>query len=109
MKSPIAIQLFSHKFLRVMVPFLMLILLTLNFLMIDEGIYRLIFVLQIIFYVAAFIGILSRGQRVGIFKPISKLCYVPYVFCLLNFAALAGFFRFIRAKQDIAWEKAREQ
>ena len=108
-KSPIAIQLFSHKFLRVMVPFLMLILLPLNFLMIGEGFYKLIFVLQIIFYVAAFIGILSRGQRVGIFKPISKLCYVPYVFCLLNFAALAGFFRFIRAKQDIAWEKAREQ
>ena len=108
-KSPIAIQLFSHKFLRVMVPFLMLILLPLNFLMVGEGFYKLIFVLQIIFYVAAFIGILSRGQRVGIFKPISKLCYVPYVFCLLNFAALAGFFRFIRAKQDIAWEKAREQ
>jgi len=109
MKSPISIQLFSHKFLRVMVPFLMLILLPLNFLMIDEGLYKLIFSFQIIFYAAAFIGALSRGKRAGIFKAISNLCIVPYIFCLLNFAALAGFFRFIRAKQDIAWEKAREQ
>jgi biofilm PGA synthesis N-glycosyltransferase PgaC len=41
LKSPIAIQLFSHKFLRVMVPFFMVVLLPLNFLMMDEGIYKL--------------------------------------------------------------------
>jgi len=108
-KSPIAIQLFSHKFLRVMVPFLMALLLPLNFLMIDAGFYKLFFALQIIFYAAAFIGALSRGQKLYIFKPMSKLCYVPYVFCLLNFAALAGFYRFIGAKQGTAWQKARIQ
>ena len=107
--SPIAIQLFSHKFLRVMVPFLMIILFPLNFLIMDTGVYKFIFVLQIIFYAAAFIGVLSRRQGQGIFKPLAKLCYVPYVFCLLNFAALAGFYRFIGVKQDIAWKKAREQ
>jgi biofilm PGA synthesis N-glycosyltransferase PgaC len=109
LNSPIAIQLFSHKFLRVMVPFLMIILFPLNFLIIDHGIYKLIFGLQILFYAAAFAGALARGKKYGIFKPISKLCYVPYVFCLLNFAALAGFYRFIGAKQDIAWQKARKQ
>jgi len=92
-----------------MVPFLMLILFLLNFLLMDEAIYRLIFGLQITFYTAAFIGAFSRGKRVGVFKVISALCYVPYVFCLLNFAALAGFYRFIGSKQDIAWQKARIQ
>jgi len=108
-KSPIAIQLFSHKFLRVMVPFFMIILLPLNFILIDHGIYKTVFVLQIIFYAAAIIGVLARGQKYVIFKPIAKVCYVPYVFCLLNFAALAGFYRYISAKQDIAWQKARKQ
>jgi len=109
LKSPIAIQLFSHKFLRVMVPFLMMLLLPLNFLMADKGIYKWIFDLQIIFYAAAFMGVLTRRQKEGILKLISKLSYVPYVFCLLNFAALAGFYRFIGAKQEIAWKKARQQ
>ena len=99
-QSPIAIQLFSHKFLRLMVPFFMVLLIYLNILMLDLSIYRLIFVFQIIFYTAAFIGI---------FKPRLKWCYVPYVFCLLNSAALAGFFRFIGAKQESAWKKARKQ
>jgi biofilm PGA synthesis N-glycosyltransferase PgaC len=107
--SPIAIQFFSHKFLRVMVPFFMIILFPLNFILIDQGAYKLIFALQLIFYIAAFIGALARGQKYVIFKPIVKLCYVPYVFCLLNFAALAGFYRFIGAKQDTAWQKARKQ
>ncbi len=108
MKSPIAIQLFSHKFLRVMVPFLMLVLFPLNFLLIDDGVYKAILCLQIIFYAAAFTGDLAKNQKYGIFKTIAKLCYVPYVFCLLNFAALAGFYRFIAAKQDTAWQKARD-
>jgi len=109
LKSPIAIQLFSHKFLRVMVPFFMIILLPLNLLMMNESIYRIFFILQILFYAAAILGVLARDQKYAIFKPIVKLCYVPYVFCLLNFAALAGFYRFIGAKQDTAWQKARKQ
>ena len=107
-KSPIALQLFSHKFLRVMVPFFMLVLLPLNFLLIDQNMYQFIFGLQILFYAAAFIGVLSRNQKYGIFKPIAKICYVPYVFCLLNFAALIGFYRFINAKQKVTWQKARK-
>jgi len=107
--SPVAVQLFSHKFLRVMVPFFMLILLPLNYLMINEGIYKTIFGLQIAFYTAAILEVFARGHKYGVFKPILKLCYVPYVFCLLNFAALAGFYRFIGARQGSTWEKARKQ
>jgi len=87
----------------------MLALLPLNFFMLSAGIYKTILVLQIIFYTCAIIGLLARNQKYGIFKKIAKLCYVPYVFCLLNFAALAGFYRFIASKQDIAWQKARKQ
>jgi len=99
-RSPIAIQLFSHKLLRVLVPFFMLALLPVNFMLSNGGFYNAFLWLQIFFYAAAL---------TGAFKPSSKLCYVPYVFCLLNFAALAGFWRFIGTKQEITWQKARLQ
>lgn len=92
-----------------MVPFFMIILFPLNFIILDDGLYKLIFGLQILFYSAAFVGALSRNQKYAILKPITKTCYVPYVFCLLNFAALIGFYRFISAKQDVTWQKARKQ
>jgi cellulose synthase/poly-beta-1,6-N-acetylglucosamine synthase-like glycosyltransferase len=115
-KSPIAIQLFSHKFLRVMVPFLMAAIFFINWALTECGstrpcahtsFYGRMFVLQTIFYTMAVIGALTRHQRRGILKAVSKLCSVPYVFCLLNFSALIGFARFLGAKQEITWEKAR--
>jgi len=57
----------------------------------------------------AVIGGLARNQKYGILKVISKISYVPYVFCLMNFSALIGFLRYVTAKQDITWEKARDE
>jgi len=108
-KSPIAIQLFSHKFLRVIVPFLMIALFVINWFLIKGEVYRFIFILQVSFYVMAIIGGLARNQNYGILKIISKICYVPYVFCLLNLSALAGFLRFARARQGVVWDKARDK
>ncbi|MCK5081843.1 MAG: hypothetical protein KAR31_02955 [Candidatus Omnitrophica bacterium] len=53
-------------------------------------------------------GSLARHQKYGILKIVLKVCYIPYVFCLLNFSALIGFLRFIGPGQDITWEKARD-
>ena len=107
-KSPVAVQLFSHKFLRVMVPFFMIAVFFINWGLIGHGLYEVLFVLQAVFYIMALMGALARHQKYGILKLVSKLCYVPYVFCLLNFSALAGFFRFVGSKQEITWEKARD-
>ncbi len=106
-KSPVALQFFSHKFLRVMVPFMMILVLALNSFMLDQNLYKNVFILQIIFYIMASVGALARYSSHAMLGPIKKACYVPYVFCLLNFSALSGFFRFIFAKQDITWQKAR--
>jgi len=108
-RSPIAIQLFSHKFLRLMVPFLMIFLFFINALWLREGIYKGIWRLQFIFYTMALIGGLARNHSYGILKGVVRLCYIPYVFCLLNFSALVGFFRFIFHRQEVTWEKARER
>jgi cellulose synthase/poly-beta-1,6-N-acetylglucosamine synthase-like glycosyltransferase len=107
-KSPVALQLFSHKILRVLMPFLLILLWPVNGALCGEPFYQRIFMLQILFYLMAVAGGLARHKKYGIFKFVSKICYMPYVFCFLNFCALVGFWRFITAKQNVAWEKARK-
>jgi biofilm PGA synthesis N-glycosyltransferase PgaC len=108
-KSPIALQLFSHKFLRVVAPFLLIAIFLVNFFLAGQPLYKILFILQIIFYAMAVTGGLARHKKYGILRLVSKVCYVPYVFCLLNFSALVGFFRFLGAKQEVGWEKARKK
>lgn len=108
-KSPIALQFFSHKFLRVTVPFLLIAVFILNALLVQDLLYGVLFKLQIVFYGMAVIGALARNKKYGILRAVSLLCYIPYVFCLLNFSALSGFFRFLAGKQNVAWQKARKK
>lgn len=107
-QSPIAFQLFSHKFLRVVIPFFLITLFVINYLLRDQVIFCDLWILQIIFYLMALIGQLTKDQKRGLLKVIAKICYVPYIFCLLNLAALVGFLKFITAKQQVTWQKARE-
>jgi len=113
--SPIALQLFSHKLLRVLIPFFMVSVFLINGAIIfgsggviQSILYGVTFTIQIIFYCMAVIGGLARHKKYGILKIISKVCYIPYVFCLLNFSAFIGFLRFAGAEQDVTWEKARD-
>lgn len=107
-KSPIALQLFSHKFLRVIMPFCLLALGLVNFWLREEPFFDLLWTLQGIFYAMAVIGMLTQRHSSGPLRTFSRICYVPYVFCLLNVAALAGFWRFIAGRQQVTWTKARE-
>lgn len=97
-KSPISLQLFSHKFLRLMVPFLLLTTFLSNCFALDNNFYKIILMLQIIFYIFAFIGLVS--------KITNRIFNIPYMFCVMNAAAVAGFYRFLTHKQDILWQKA---
>lgn len=106
-QSPIAIQFFSHKLLRVLIPFFLIALFILNIFLTAGTFYRTLFYSQIAFYAAAILGALARHQRHGSFNLVSKVCYIPYVFCLLNFSAIIGTLRFLGAKQEATWEKAR--
>lgn len=100
-KSPIAWQLFSHKFLRLMVPFFMFGLFALNLLMLNRLVYQSFFLTQCIFYGMAALEVWQsrrRGKRgVG---------YLPYTFCLLNYSAVVGLIRFLAGRQKSAWGKA---
>ena len=106
--SPIAIQLFSHKFMRLMIPFLMVAAAISNLVLILQPIYAVIFALQGLFYILAW----SEGKRqLDAGKSISMkgkkgIGYIAYTFCLLNYSALIGFFYFISRRQKVTWNKA---
>lgn len=107
LNSPIAIQLISHKFLRILAPFLMILLLVVNLALIGHPFFATFLYLQMVFYCSAFIGFLAKTTTNPLVKKFSKVFFIPYVFCLLNFSVLVGFWRFLSSKQSITWEKAR--
>jgi poly-beta-1,6-N-acetyl-D-glucosamine synthase len=38
-----------------------------------------------------------------------KILFVPYYFCMMNYAVLAGLFRFLKGNQKGVWEKAKRK
>lgn len=108
-RSPVALQLVSHKLLRVLAPFFMIALFFANLSLVGIPFYSMMVVLQVLFYACAVLGAILRHQKSGVLRVLSRVCYVPYVFCLLNFSALMGFFRFLSGRQSITWEKAKEK
>lgn len=108
-------QIFSHKFLRPLVPFGMIgaalfSLLTVIFPPKSQGLfilskpYNLIFLgLQILFYALAWLG-RNYGNR-GDQNKLLRLLYLPTFLTNSNWAALLGFFRFLRGGQSHLWER----
>jgi len=105
--SPVALQLFSHKLLRLFIPFFLIALLGVSIILSLDGRYVALLVLQVLFYLAALTGGLARRGNYGSMKALNKLGQVPYMFCVMNAAAVAGLYRFLFSKQQITWEKAR--
>lgn len=108
-KQPLlSFQYISHRVLRwTVVPFLMIIALILNILIVAKThllLYQLIFVAQIMFYVAAFLGWLLEKQQIKI-----KALFIPYYFGVMNYAVIAGIFRYLFGEQSAAWEKSKRK
>jgi poly-beta-1,6-N-acetyl-D-glucosamine synthase len=109
-ESPVALQLFSHKFLRLMVPFLLGLVFITNIFLLHFPFYRVCFVVQSVFYVAALIESL-KDKTAQDDKTLPRLrrrgfSYMAYTFCLLNYAAVSALFQFIGKRTKAAWEKA---
>lgn len=108
-KQPLlSFQYISHRVLRwTVVPFLMIIALILNILIVAKThllLYQLILVAQILFYVAAFLGWLLEKQQIKI-----KALFIPYYFGVMNYAVIAGIYRYLFGEQSAAWEKSKRK
>jgi biofilm PGA synthesis N-glycosyltransferase PgaC len=101
----LSFQYISHRVLRwTVTPFLMIAALLLNLCLVWKHaglIYLIIFALQCLFYVSAYAGKVFEDRKIRL-----KLFFVPYYFCMMNYAVLAGLYRFVFGEQSVMWEKA---
>jgi cellulose synthase/poly-beta-1,6-N-acetylglucosamine synthase-like glycosyltransferase len=90
----------SHKVLRVALPMFHLTLLASNIALADSGFFGLLLLLQTSFYALALVGFIQRnaGRRAVAFSA-------PCAMCLLLWATIVGFYRFITHRQQVTWER----
>ncbi|BAV10242.1 Glycosyltransferase, catalytic subunit of cellulose synthase and poly-beta-1,6-N-acetylglucosamine synthase [Filimonas lacunae] len=108
-KFPVlSFQYISHRVLRwTVVPFLMLLVFLLNIALVAmgaTGIYLLLLVLQVLFYGAALLGWILEKKQLRM-----KLLFIPFYFCMMNYAVIAGIRRYYSGNQSAAWEKAKRK
>jgi hypothetical protein len=107
-KTPLLyFQYISHRVLRwTITPFLLIVIFVLNMSIIKSGsqFYMAIMVAQVLFYSAAIVGYILENRRVK-FKPV----FVPYYFCIMNYAVMAGLRRYLSGQQKATWDKAQRK
>jgi cellulose synthase/poly-beta-1,6-N-acetylglucosamine synthase-like glycosyltransferase len=99
----------SHRLLRwIITPYLMIIVFFINLVLINQfslnDRYVWVFLLQVIFYISAIAGWLFEKRSIKI-----KIFFIPYYFCLMNYAVIAGLIRYVFMEQSVLWEKAKRK
>lgn len=102
-------QYFSHRLLRwVITPWLMILLFFLNIAIVitypESGLYLITLILQISFYLAALLGWYLEGRKITM-----KAAFIPFYFSMMNYAVIAGTFRYYKGAQSAAWEKSKRK
>lgn len=104
----LSFQYISHRVLRwTVTPFLLILAFILNIfiaLQPDETFYRLLLVGQILFYGMAVLGWMMESRKIRV-----KILFIPYYFCVMNYAIFAGIIRYFRRTQNAAWDKAQRK
>ncbi|GAA4095188.1 glycosyltransferase family 2 protein [Mucilaginibacter panaciglaebae] len=105
----LSFQYISHRVLRwTVVPFLMILVLILNILIVWRGntgvIYQLILLGQIVFYGTSILGWVLMARQIKI-----KIFFIPYYFSMMNYAVVRGIFRYLTGNQSAVWEKAKRK
>jgi biofilm PGA synthesis N-glycosyltransferase PgaC len=108
-KYPVlSFQYISHRVLRwTVTPFLLILTFILNAVLAFDNtgvLYPIIFAAQILFYVLAILGFMMEKRNLRI-----KVLFIPYYFCVMNYAVLMGIIRYFTKKQSSIWEKAQRK
>lgn len=93
-----SLQMFSHKLLRWLVPYLLVVLLMSNVALINSGLfYQLTMLGQIVLYVVALVGhIIPRLQKNIGFR-------IPLFFCMVNLSIVIAWYQFITGQKQVVW------
>src|SRR5262249_53161042 len=95
-----AFAFFSHKFLRWILPFLLMAMLASSGLLWSEPLYRVAFLAQIAFYLWAALGFLFRQRMQGI-----RYGLLAYYLLAIHLAFLVGFLRFLGGRRQNGWQR----
>ena len=94
-----AFSLASHKLLRWLCPFFLIVMLVANACLLDRSLYRSLLVSQVAFYGVALIGTRVSGMHIT-----ARLVRLTTMFVSMNAALLVGFFRWVRGIRGGAWQ-----
>jgi cellulose synthase/poly-beta-1,6-N-acetylglucosamine synthase-like glycosyltransferase len=100
----LSFQYISHRVLRwTITPLALLFVLLINIVLaFHSPFFFVLLLLQLLFYVAALTGWVLENKKIKV-----KILFVPYYFFIMNYAVFAGFFRYIKKKQSVNWERAQ--
>ncbi len=106
----LSFQYISHRVLRwSLAPLSLLFILIFNLALFMQevttgtpGFYSVLMAGQVLFYSCSILGWLLENRHVRI-----KLLFVPYYFFIMNYSVYLGFYRYIRNKQSVNWERAK--
>ena len=100
-------QYISHRVLRwTLAPLALPVILITNILLVVQQVpyYEYLLAAQVLFYAGAAIGYLLEKKKIKF-----KAFFIPYYFCVMNYAVYRGFGRFIKGSQSVIWERAERQ
>ena len=101
----LSFQYVSHRVLRwTITPFLMIAAFVLNWILAFSTptlLYYFILFGQVSFYGMSLLGWYFESRQVKV-----KLLFIPFYFCMMNYAVIAGICRYLRGNQSVIWEKA---
>lgn len=108
-KNPVlAFEYVSHRVLRwTITPFLLVLAFVLNgiiALQSPDFLYVGLLLAQALFYIMALLGWWMEKRMLKV-----KILFIPYYFCMMNYAVVAGIIRFMRKQQSAAWEKSKRK
>lgn len=101
-------QYISHRVLRwTITPIAMVIVFILNGIIIvhtDSVLYLALFLGQMAFYGLSIAGLYFERRNIKV-----KALFIPFYFCMMNYAVLAGIVRYVKNSQSAAWEKSKRK
>jgi cellulose synthase/poly-beta-1,6-N-acetylglucosamine synthase-like glycosyltransferase len=104
----LSFQYISHRVLRwTITPFLLILILALNGLLLFQSIeiiYPILLAGQIIFYLFAYLGSILEKRELRL-----KIFFIPYYFCVMNYAVIWGIKRYLWNQQSAVWEKSERK
>jgi cellulose synthase/poly-beta-1,6-N-acetylglucosamine synthase-like glycosyltransferase len=93
-----AFSYFSHKVLRWLTPFFLLIAFLVNVRLVARPIFAALLMMQLAFYSLASLGYFQKKRGKS-----NKVFSIPFGFSYMNLALLVGFYRYVTGRQATAW------